>query len=137
MYGAIEKLREELARAHDLTVPFIRFHDGLASRAGFMKLGKPARNERLSLMLGEACQRVLGLPLQSVRVKAIHVARAGFWHGQVVAPPCIGSFFYYEALDQGLLGMMRRLDGPVELVRFSALAEGPGLMIAGGPRGQA
>ena len=104
----LEALRQSLANAdgHErgsFARVFHAFFD-IAEDPALMAESKPGKSEDIRAMLERAAQRLTGDEATTVRdLRTLRCASAGMVHGGFFAGKLLGTFFYFEGDEQGLV----------------------------------
>ncbi|MFN3690308.1 MAG: hypothetical protein ACK4UU_05205 [Fimbriimonadales bacterium] len=122
--GKFAMLRRKLQKDRDLGAIMTYFFDHFADHREFIKMSEPGRSEAVELILPVVVQSLVGLKRVAMKnVAQMRVPDQQMWHGSFMVDNAIGSFFYFEDLDMGLVGLTGGwLDGQLVTARFRAKA---------------
>ncbi len=140
-----DKLHRSLKTATDLLDTWHLFGD-LIQDPAFMRDGVPfddtamkaAQDGRIGRALEAVCKQATRKPGQVSDSATVHLPDAGLWHGKFVFASLIGFWFFFEDLDQGLIGLKENaMSEEVRLVRFSVIPLPATAMLRPKERGEA
>ena len=140
-----DKLHESLKTATDLLDTWHVFGD-LIEDPAFMRDGEPfddaamkaAQDRRIGRALEASCKQATGKAGQVKDSASVRISDAGLWHGMFEFAGLVAFWFFFEDLDQGLIGLKEdAMSEEVRLVRFSVIPLPATAMLRPGTRGQA
>ena len=121
-------LRERLLPPSDYETAFHYFLEEFGGDAKFIALGEVEEAPNLVAVLGHLATTALGKPVTVKQPRISRVPGVGFLHGSAAVEGRAAVFFYFEAVNTGLLAIIPGVRGAVELARFrlpEALATDP------------
>lgn len=138
--GAIEALRKTLTSADgadegSFARAFNAFLDA-AEDPAFMEAGDVAKDARIEAAIEATARQISGDPKTAVeRLGIMRIPEAGFLHGSFLAAGKMGSFFFFEREEQGLLAFTS-FGGMTHFTRITMTVVPQGAVPVRGPRGQ-
>ena len=120
MKERIDRLRELLRTAKDFREPWDYFHDELVHDPAFMRLGARRASRKLETTLAAIGVRLLGRDARLRSSVSLFIKELSFWHGSCAFGDHTGICFYFDDVDQGLLGLMK--DIPSSYVLFARIS---------------
>jgi hypothetical protein len=111
-------LQEKLQHATDYDQALYYFLEEFAGDAAFMQQCEPDESLHLVAALTHVVGKTLGkeMPLQNSRV--FRLAQFRFSHGNAAVGERVVLFFYFDAVDTGLMALIPGLQGEAEVARF-------------------
>jgi hypothetical protein len=106
MKERIARLKEILRTATEFKDPWDYFHDELVADPAFMQMGHRQASRKLAAALDAIGSELVGRQVKSLATTTIYVKEHQLWHGSVNLAGNMGLCFYFEDVDQGLLGLM-------------------------------
>jgi hypothetical protein len=112
------ELQEKLQHATDYDQALYYFLEEFAGDAAFMQQCEPDESLHLVAALTHVVGKTLGkeMPLQNSRV--FRLAQFRFSHGNAAVGERVVLFFYFDAVDTGLMALIPGLRGEAEVARF-------------------
>jgi hypothetical protein len=114
----LEVLQEKLQHATDYDQALYYFLEEFAGDAAFIQQCEPDEALNLVAALTQVVGKTLGqaTPLQNSRV--FRLAPFRFSHGNAAVGDRVVLFFYFEAVDTGIMALIPGLRGEAEVARF-------------------
>jgi hypothetical protein len=111
-------LQEKLQHATEYDQALYYFLEEFAGDAEFMRQCEPEEALNLIAALTHVAGKTLGkeMPLQNSRVFRLSEFR--FSHGNAAAGDRVVLFFYFDAVDTGLMALIPGLQGQADVARF-------------------
>ncbi|GIV11071.1 MAG: hypothetical protein KatS3mg020_0562 [Fimbriimonadales bacterium] len=115
-------LRKKLQQEKNHGAIMNYFFDHFADHQAFVRMSEPTRNELIETVLPIVVQALLGQRnVAVVNLLQLRVPSQQLLHGGFMAGGAMGAFFYFEDLDEGLVGLSGgRLGGQLLTARFQA-----------------
>ncbi len=117
----IAALKLKMISATDFSEILSYFFDHLGEDKGFLNLGRGQNNTYLKQILLLAARKALNIEeIKTSELQMIHLAEFKFIHGGGFFNQYLGTYFYFEDIDAGLLALAHfPPTGRTEIVRFS------------------
>jgi predicted membrane-bound spermidine synthase len=111
-------LQEKLQHATDYDQALYYFLEEFSGDAAFMQQCEPDESLHLIAALKHVVGKTMGkeMPLQNSRV--FRLAQFRFSHGNAAVGERVVLFFYFDAVDTGLMALIPGLQGEAEVARF-------------------
>lgn len=111
-------LQQKLEQGTDYEQAFYYFLDEFAGDAGFMKQCEPEEALHLRTVVGHVAGKALGKSVQVDQARIFRLPKFGFCHGNAAVAARVAIFFYFDAVDTGLIALIPGIKGATEIVRF-------------------
>lgn len=117
--GKLTTLKDKLITGTNFSNTMRWFFDEIAETSDFASLGEPTSDKLLMEALSGVIAQIIGQN-QAAAVEALlfRVPEHQFIHGALTVGKQLGSVFYFEDIERGLLAL-GDLTGPTHFVRFS------------------
>jgi hypothetical protein len=112
------QLQKKLQHATDYELALTYFLEEFAGDKQFIDQCQPQEALPMLALLGRVAARAVGRPVRIEDFHALRLPQFGFVHGSAQAGGRIVLFFYFEALDTGLMALTPGLKGGTEVARF-------------------
>jgi hypothetical protein len=111
-------LQEKLQHATDYDQALYYFLEEFAGDAAFMQQCEPDESLHLVAALTQVVAKTVGkeMPLQNSHV--FRLAQFRFSHGNAAVGERVVLFFYFDAVDTGLMALIPGMQGEAEVARF-------------------
>jgi len=119
------QLQKKLQHDTDYELALSYFLEEFAGDKQFIDRCQPKESLSLLSLLGRVAARAMGRPMKIEHFQALHLPGFGFLHGSARAEGRVVLFFYFEAMDAGLMALTPGLKGGTEVARFR-LESSPG-----------
>lgn len=114
----LDILRTRLLPPSDYETAFHYFIEEFGGDAKFIELGEVEEAPNLVEVLGYLATTALGKAVTLKQPRISRVPGAGFLHGSAAVEGRAAVFFYFEAVNAGLLAIIPGVRGAMELARF-------------------
>lgn len=121
-------LQKKLQHATDYEQALYYFLEEFAGDVKFMEQSEPEEAAHLLGVLEHVSGKALGKPASLEHSRILRLMQFGFIHGNAAVAGRVLLFFYFEALDTGLMALIPGARGGTEVARFrltGALAGNP------------
>lgn len=120
--GKFAMLRRKLQKDRDLSKIMTYFFDHFADHQEFIQMSEPTRHEEVETILPIVVQSVFLQQRTALKnLMLLRVPDQQMLHGGFMAGGAMGSFFYFEDMDMGLVGLTGGpLGGQLVSARFRA-----------------
>lgn len=119
----LNRLKEKLMTADDFSEVYDYFFDHLGENAGFIKMGKRAKNpilKKLLEMIGEQLFKEEGKVSNLLLTKISKPMT--FYHGPCFINGRMGSVIFFKDIEMGMVSLVMEIGGDeVKFIRFSSL----------------
>jgi hypothetical protein len=114
----LDLLQQKLQHPTDHELALSYFLEEFAGDAKFVHQCEPDPVLHLMAVLGHVAARALGKPASLEQSRAFCLPQTGFYHGNAAVAGRVLLFFYFEALDTGLVALIPGVKGGTEVARF-------------------
>ena len=111
-------LRERLAHPTDYEKAFYYFLEEFGGDRAFIALGEVERAPNLVMALNQVASAALGEDVEIAEPKISLVPGHGFHHGSAGLDGRATIFFYFDAVNAGLMAIIPGVRGEAEIGRF-------------------
>ncbi|SRR5258707_1269370 len=111
-------LLEKLQHPTDYEQALYYFLEEFAGDAKFMDQCEPEEALNIFAALTQASGKALGSPAKLENIRAFRLLASRFTHGNAAVAGKVLLFFYFDAVDTGLMALIPGVRGGVEICRF-------------------
>ena len=111
-------LQQKLQHATDYEQALYYFLEEFAGDESFMRQSEPDESLHLVAALTHVAGKALGKMVTLENSRVFRLAQFRFSHGNAAADGRVVLFFYFDAVDTGLMAMIPGMRGETEIVRF-------------------
>lgn len=120
----IQELRERIIKEKDFGKLLNFFFDHLGEDPEFIARGKPARHEVLELAIERAVKEMIGKHAKIRQLLLVFVPEYRFYHGSFVVDGNIGTVFYFDDIQIGLMNVAMGFTGEIRMARITVQSSG-------------
>jgi len=111
-------LQEKVQHATDYEQALYYFLEEFAGDAAFMQQCEPEESLHLVAALTQVVGKTLGKEITLESPRVFRLAQFRFSHGNAAADGRVVLFFYFDAVDTGILALIPGIRGEAEIARF-------------------
>ncbi len=111
-------LQQKLQEGADYEQALYYFLEEFAGDAKFVQQCEPDEALHLMAALGHVAANALGQRAMLEQPRAFRLPQFGFFHGNAAVAGRVVLFFYFEAIDTGLMALIPGVKGGTEVARF-------------------
>jgi hypothetical protein len=111
-------LQEKLQHATDYDQALSYFLEEFAGDAEFMQQCEPDESLHLVAALTHVVEKTVGKEMALQNSRVFRLAQFRFSHGNAAVGDRVVLFFYFDAVDTGLMALIPGLRGEAEVARF-------------------
>jgi hypothetical protein len=116
----LDTLKEKMHTCKDLAEVWEYFMDNFGENDYFMKLGTRGSSPVLEAILSEIANQLFSKPVALSNLMLVHLPERSFFHGGCVLGNKMGSLFYFDDIQVGLLTVLWSFTpSDTKLIRFS------------------
>lgn len=125
-------LQEKVQHATDYDQALYYFLEEFAGDAAFMQQCEPEESLDLVAALTQVAGKTLGKETKLENARVFRLAQFRFSHGNAAAGGRVLLFFYFDAVDTGIMALIPGVRGEAEVARFrltGGLAANPNIIL--------
>ena len=122
-------LQQKLEQGKDFEQALYYFLDEFAGDEKFVKQSEPEEARHVLGAIAHVAGKALGQDAAIQESRAFRLAEFGFIHGNAAVAGRVVLFFYFEAVDTGLMALIPGVKGGTEIARFRLTGD-----LAGNPK---
>ena len=111
-------LQQKLEHGTDYEQALYYFLDEFAGDVQFMQQCEPEEALHLRTVVGHVAGKALGKSVQVDEARIFRLPKHGFCHGNAAVAGRVAIFFYFDAVDTGLMALIPGVKGATEVARF-------------------
>jgi hypothetical protein len=111
-------LQEKLQHATDYEQALYYFLEEFAGDATFIEQCEPEESLHLQAALTHVVGKTMGKTAKLDNCRVFRLAQFRFSHGNAAAEGRVVLFFYFDAVDTGIMALIPGLRGETEIARF-------------------
>jgi len=111
-------LQQKLEHGADYEQAFYYFLDEFAGDVEFMQKCEPEEALHLRTVVGHVAGKALGKSVNVEQARVFRLPNFGFYHGNAAVAGRVAIFFYFNAVDTGLMALIPGVEGGTEIARF-------------------
>jgi hypothetical protein len=111
-------LQQKLQHATDYEQALYYFLEEFAGDAKFIEQCDPEEALHLKAALGHVAGKALGTPAELQQSHVFRLQQFGFTHGNAAVAGRVLLFFYFDAVDTGLMALIPGVKGETDVSRF-------------------
>ncbi len=111
-------LQQKLEHATDYELALTYFLEEFAGDARFIEQCQPEEALHLKATLTHVAGQALGKPAALEQFHGFHLPQFGFTHGSAAVAGRVLLFFYFDAVNTGIMALIPGVRGGMEVARF-------------------
>ncbi len=111
-------LQQKLEEGTDYEQALYYFLDEFAGDAKFMQQCEPEEALHLRTVVGHVAGKAIGKAVEINEARIFRLPKFGFCHGNAAIGARVAIFFYFDAVDTGLMALIPGVKGATEVARF-------------------
>jgi hypothetical protein len=111
-------LRQKLEQGTDYEQALYYFLDEFAGDAAFMQQCEPEQAFHLQTAVTKVACKALDKNVTIDEARVFRLPKFGFYHGNAAIAGRVALFFYFDAIDTGLVALIPGVKGGTEIARF-------------------